>query len=140
MHLTVHTDYALRVLAYLSLSGDKLVTINDIANYYGISKNHLVKVVHGLSQEGIIEAVRGRSGGVRLARPADEINIGELVRLTEPGYEMVDCTPDTGACRVMTVCGLPAVLDKATRAFLAELDKHTLADVINTNISLEELV
>lgn len=140
MHLTVHTDYALRVLAYLSMSGEELVTINDIASYYNISKNHLVKVVHGLSQEDFIEAVRGRSGGVRLARPAGEINIGTLVRMTEPGFQMVDCEQGGNKCRLLPVCRLPTVFDKATNAFLAELDKYTLADVIKPNSTLVELV
>ena len=139
MHLTVHTDYALRVLAYLSMSGDELVTINDIASYYNISKNHLVKVVHGLSQEGYIEAVRGRSGGVRLARSAGEINIGALVRFTEPGFQMVDCEQGGNECRLLPVCRLPTVFDSATNAFLTELDKYTLADVIKPDSTLVEL-
>ena len=139
MHLTVHTDYALRVLAYLSMGGDDLVTINDIASYYNISKNHLVKVVHGLSQEGFIDAVRGRSGGVRLARAATEINIGALVRLTEPGFQMVDCSQGGNDCRLMPVCRLPTVFDNAANAFLAELDKYTLADVIKPDATLVEL-
>jgi len=140
MHLTVHTDYALRVLAYLSMSGHELVTINDIASYYNISKNHLVKVVHGLSQEGFIDAVRGRSGGVRLARAATEINIGTLVRLTEPGFQMVDCSQGDNDCRLLAVCRLPTVFDKAANAFLSELDKYTLADVIKADSTLVELV
>lgn len=139
MHLTVHTDYALRVLTYLALNGSELATINDIADFYGISKNHLVKVVHRLSQDGVIEAIRGRAGGIRLARSPEEVNIGKVVRKTEPGFHMVNCHTDDGDCRVIEVCGLPEVFAKATRAFLAELDKVTLADVISKKVLLKDL-
>ncbi len=139
MHLTVHTDYALRVLTYLALHGDELATINDIADFFGVSKNHLVKVVHGLSQDGVIEAIRGRTGGIRLAMTPEEINIGSIVRKTEPGFQMVNCRSEDDKCRVLQVCRLPEIFSGATRAFLAELDKVTLADVIKKKVLLRDL-
>lgn len=139
MHLTVHTDYALRVLIYLALSNDELATINDIAEYYGISKNHLVKIVHKLAQEGLVLTVRGRAGGIKLADEPQNIRLGDIVRVTEPGFAMVNCKTDEGFCRVMQVCGLPKIFREATSAFLAEIDKYTLADALRKRISLDDL-
>lgn len=139
MHLTVHTDYVLRVLVYLALHGKGLATISDIAEFFGISRNHLVKVVHGLSQDGIIETVRGRSGGIRLARQPEMINIGAVVRAAEPGFRMVNCLSEKDRCRILSICGLPEVLNRATKAYLEELDKVTLADVIKKTVRLKDL-
>ncbi|MDH5633154.1 MAG: Rrf2 family transcriptional regulator [Gammaproteobacteria bacterium] len=139
MHLTVHTDYALRVLFYLALSDDELATISDIAEYYGISKNHLVKIVHKLAQEGLVLTVRGRAGGIKLADDPQNIRLGDIVRVTEPGFAMVNCKSDDGFCRVLPVCGLPKIFREATNAFLGEIDKYTLADALRKRISLDEL-
>ncbi len=132
MQLTLYTDYTLRVLAYLSLKdpGEK-ATITEIAEYYDISRNHLVKVVHHLAQKGFIQTTRGKSGGIRLARPAEEINIGEVVRATEPNFNIVECFDrEKAKCVVEPACMLKPVLGEATRRFMEVLDKYTVADII----------
>jgi Rrf2 family nitric oxide-sensitive transcriptional repressor len=125
--LTRYTDYALRVLMHLAAKPDRLSSIGEIARSYGISQNHLMKVVHDLRKEGYVAAVRGRSGGIRLGRPAGEIVVGHVVRHTEEGFDLVDC----GSCLIARACGLTGVLNEATAAFLAVLDRHTLADLVD---------
>ena len=127
MKLTRYTDYALRVLMHLAAKPDRLSSIGEIARSYGISQNHLMKVVHDLRKEGYVAAVRGRSGGIRLGRPAGEIVVGHVVRHTEEGFDLVDC----GSCLIARACGLTGVLNEATAAFLAVLDRHTLADLVD---------
>jgi Rrf2 family nitric oxide-sensitive transcriptional repressor len=126
VRLTRYTDYALRVLMHLAAKPDRLSSIGEIARSYAISQNHLMKVVHDLRQQGYVAAVRGRSGGIRLGRPANEIVIGEVVRHTEEGFDLVDC----GSCLIARACGLTGVLGEALRAFMAVLDRHTLADLV----------
>jgi Rrf2 family nitric oxide-sensitive transcriptional repressor len=126
VRLTRYTDYALRVLMHLAAKPDRLSSIGEIARSYAISQNHLMKVVHDLRQQGYVAAVRGRSGGIRLGRPANEIVIGEVVRHTEEGFDLVDC----GSCLIARACGLTGVLAEALRAFMAVLDRHTLADLV----------
>ena len=126
MRLTRYTDYALRVLLYLGARPDGLASIGEIARAYDVSQNHLMKVVNDLANAGYVASVRGRSGGIRLGRPAEEINIGAVVRHTEDGFEVVDCS----TCVIAPVCGLTRVLDDAVRAFLAVLDSYTLADLM----------
>ena len=129
MRLTRFTDYSLRTLIYLALHGDRLASIADIARAYRVSENHLTKVVHRLGQIGLIETVRGRQGGLRLARPAAEIGLGDVVRQTEESLAIVECfasatCPLTGACR------LECALQEALAAFLAVLDRYTLHDLL----------
>jgi Rrf2 family nitric oxide-sensitive transcriptional repressor len=124
--LTRYTDYALRVLMHLAARPERLSSIGEIARSYGISQNHLMKVVHDLRKAGYVAAVRGRTGGIRLARPPSEINIGEVVRHTEEGFDLVDC----GSCIIAPACGLTGVLGEALRAFMHTLDRHTLADLV----------
>ena len=133
MQLTLYTDYSLRVLIYLSLYPEKLVTISEITDFYQISRNHLVKVVHNLSQKGFIESSRGKHGGLRLARGADQILIGQVVRATEPGFDMLACFDAKGAagCRVLPLCKLKGVINQVTNEFLLKLDEYTLADVLS---------
>lgn len=126
MKLTRYTDYALRVLMHLAARPQRLSSISEIARSYGISQNHLMKVVHDLRKEGYLAAVRGRSGGIRLGRPAAEINVGAVVRHTEEGFELVDC----GSCIIAPACGLTGVLGEALAAFMAVLDRHSLADLV----------
>ena len=126
MRLTRYTDYALRVLMHLAAKPDRLSSIGEIARSYAISQNHLMKVVHDLRKEGFVAAVRGRSGGIRLARPAEEIRIGDVVRHSEDGFDLVDC----GACVLAPACGLTSVLHEALAAFLKVLDGYTLADMV----------
>ncbi|MGO1693824.1 MAG: RrF2 family transcriptional regulator [Marinobacter sp.] len=130
MHITRYTDYSLRVLMYLALQGDRLATIQEIADSYEISKNHLMKVVHQLNKKGYIETVRGKKGGMRLHMTPDEINIGILVRETEHDLSIVECHSSKNACKITPVCGLKSVFGEALQAFLAVLDKYTLKDIM----------
>jgi Rrf2 family nitric oxide-sensitive transcriptional repressor len=131
MRLTAYTDYTLRTLMYLALSRDRLVTIQDIADLHGISKNHLMKVVHQLGLSGMVETVRGRNGGLKLKREPEDINIGEIVRNTETDFFMAECfDKDNTACVFSSSCVLKGVLSSATAAYLAVLDGVTLSDLI----------
>ena len=140
MRLTLHTDYALRVLIQVAVADGKLITINDIARTFGISKQHLMKVVHYLGRKGYLDTVRGRGGGVRLrCRPSD-INIGQVVRETEESLNVVGCLEQRGYCPLQRVCVLRGVFSDATRAFLAVLDAHTLADLVKPRRALSSLL
>jgi Rrf2 family transcriptional regulator, nitric oxide-sensitive transcriptional repressor len=131
MQLTRYTDYSLRVLIYLAVRPEKLATIEEIAGAYGISRSHLMKVVHQLGLAGYLETVRGRGGGLRLARLPEKIRIGEVVRHTEETMALVECfDPKTNHCRIEPVCGLRAALKDALDAFLRVLDGYTLADLV----------
>jgi Rrf2 family nitric oxide-sensitive transcriptional repressor len=131
VQLTRYSDYSLRVLIYLALDPKRLVTIEEIAQSYGISKAHLMKVVHQLGLNGYVETVRGRGGGLRLARRPEEITVGEVVRSTEENMALVECfDPESSQCAIEPACGLRSVLHEALAAFLAVLDRHTLGDLI----------
>ncbi|MBR7634769.1 RrF2 family transcriptional regulator [Janthinobacterium lividum] len=131
MRLTAYTDYTLRTLMYLGVHRDRLVTIQDIADLHAISKNHLMKVVHQLGLSGIVETVRGRNGGLRLARDPAEINIGTVVRETESDFFMAECfNKENNTCPLTPDCLLKAKLGQATAAFLAVLDTVTLASIL----------
>jgi len=133
MHITRYTDYSLRVLIYLAaLEEDRLATIQEIADSYGISKNHLMKVVHQLNKKQYIETIRGKNGGMRLYRAPDDINIGALVRETEQDLDLVECFSGDGACKITPVCGLKNIFDEALQAFLDVLDKYTLAELVQS--------
>ncbi len=140
MRLTDYTDYSLRTLMYLGMHRDKLVTIQDIADAYGISKSHLMKVVHQLGLAGLVETIRGRSGGLRLGMEPEQINIGEVVRGTEPDFMMVECfNRDLNECILSPSCELQDVLRRATTAYLEVLSGVTLADLLNKSASLRKL-
>lgn len=132
MRFTRYTDYAFRVLMYLGLKDDgALVTIKEIAGRYGISENHLTKVVHQLGQNGFVTTVRGRQGGIRLARDPAAINVGDVVRRCEEDLRLVECfDPVTNTCAIAGACGIPPILDEAMAAFFAVLDRYTLADLL----------
>lgn len=131
MRLTSYTDYALRTLIFLGVNRDRLVTIQDIADLHGISKNHLMKVVHQLGVDGIVDTVRGRNGGLRLKREPADINIGAVVRTTETDFYMAQCfDPANVGCAYSASCKLKGVLGAATAAYLKVLDGVTLADVL----------
>ena len=142
MQLTHYTDYSLRVLVYLSLKKNNSVTISEIADYYKISRNHLVKIVNNLANLGYITTVRGKGGGMHLALPAEEINIGEVIRHVEPHFNIVECfSEDHTNCRIEPICKLKRVLQSASDSFLAELDQYSLQDVIsNQNIKKISIV
>ena len=130
MHITRYTDYSLRVLIYLSLNTDKRSTIKDIADSYGISKNHLMKVVHNLNKCGYIETLRGKKGGMRLSKNPENINIGKLVLELEPDFNLVECFSHNGNCVITPVCELKSILGNALSSFIKKLSEYTLADVI----------
>jgi Rrf2 family transcriptional regulator, nitric oxide-sensitive transcriptional repressor len=140
MRLTTYTDYTLRVLIRLSVRPHHLTTIADIAQSYGISENHLTKVVHQLGIAGYIETVRGRNGGIRLIKEPREINVGEIVRRTEPDLDLVPCFNASGACVIERACILKGALDEALDAFLAVLDRYTLADLVRPQRKLATLL
>ena len=130
MRLTLYTDYSLRVLLFLANKEDEIVTITELADFYRISRNHLVKVVHNLGLNGYLLTTRGRNGGLKLARPAKEILIGEVVRSTEPDFDLLECfNPATDQCVITRSCSLKGVLFNAQASFLGALDKYTLADI-----------
>ncbi|ACL72532.1 Rrf2 family protein [Thioalkalivibrio sulfidiphilus HL-EbGr7] len=128
MQLTRHTDYALRVLIYLAVNPDRLSRITDIAEAYDISRHHLVKVVHELAGHGHILTYRGKHGGMRLARPPAEIRIGDVVRDMEENLEIINCSAPM--CIILPDCRLKGVLNDARDAFMATLDRVTLAELV----------
>lgn len=129
MQLTRFSDYALRVLMYVHAAGDRRVTIEEMAASYRISRAHLMKVVNALTRARYLSAVRGRAGGVLLARPAESIRLGDVVRATEPDFALVECFSSGSECVIDGCCRLPAVLRRALAAFMAELDQHTVASI-----------
>lgn len=130
MHLTRMTDYALRLLIYVARHPDRLCTIAEIASVHRISRPHLMKITHQLALHGWIETVRGRGGGLRLSRPAEEINLGAVVRSIEPDFHLVECFAAGNACTLTGDCGLAGILSGALREFMAHLDGRTLADAV----------
>jgi len=129
MRLTQYTDYSLRVLIYLASKNEVNVTISELADFYQVSRNHLVKVVHNLGLNGYILTIRGKNGGLKLARPALEIIIGDVVRSMEPDFDLLECfNPAEDKCVISRSCALKWVLFNARDIFLQELDKYTLAD------------
>ncbi|MGZ3181856.1 MAG: Rrf2 family transcriptional regulator [Telluria sp.] len=136
MRLTDHTDYALRVLMYLGDKPGRLATVEEVATAHGISRNHLTKVVHRLGVAGFVTTLRGRAGGIRLARDPSQIRLGDVVRLTEPDFDIVECFDENNtACVLSRSCVLKSVLGMATRSFLRELDNKTLASVLTPNLA-----
>lgn len=130
MRLTRYTDYAFRVLIFVGLRHPQLSTIAQMAERYAISHSHLMKVVNTLTREGFLNSVRGKHGGVRLARPPVEINLGALVRLLEPDFALVACFEEPAACAITPACGLQQALHQALQAYLQVLDRYTLADLL----------
>lgn len=128
MRLTRYTDFAMRVLLFLGVQPDRVCAVSEIARAYGVSQNHLTKVVHDLGKAGYVRSVRGRFGGIRLARPAAEINVGEVIRHTEEGFELVDCS----TCVIAPACGLNGALGEALAAFMAVLDGYSLEDLVSS--------
>lgn len=130
MRLTLFSDYSLRLLLYLACHSDRVVPLSEVSRAYGISKNHLVKVQQVLLDHGLVASVRGRGGGLRLARPATAIKLGAVVRLTEPDFDLVECFDrKTNTCPIEPACQLKRVLREARTGFLDALDAHTLADL-----------
>ncbi|MCC7347675.1 MAG: Rrf2 family transcriptional regulator [Variibacter sp.] len=131
MRLTVYTDLSLRLLMYLALKQDGLATIAEVSRAYGISKNHMMKVAHELGVAGYVATVRGKGGGLRLARAAETINLGEVVRHTEPDLALVPCFhPINAVCAIRPICVLKNAVDEARRAFFSSLEGRTLAELV----------
>ena len=140
MRLTTFSDYAFRVLIYVGSRPGGRATIAGIAGAYRISPDHLRKVVHFLAQEGYLETVRGKGGGMRLAKPPREIGVGALLRAAEEDFDLVECFAPAGDCRIAPACSLPSVLSEATAAFAAVFDKYTLADLVEKRSTLGVLL
>lgn len=140
MRLTAYTDYTLRTLMYLAVQTDRIATIAEIARTYAISEAHLMKIVHQLGVAGDIETIRGRKGGIRLGRPPSAINLGALVRRTEPDMDLVACFGDADVCAIGGACVLRTALHEALNAFLAVLDRYTLADLVTPRRRLAVLL
>lgn len=141
MRLNQGTDYALRILLYLGLIGGRLATIDEIAGAYGISRDHVMKVVYRLGVLGFIETVRGRGGGMRLARAPQQIGVGEVVRAIEPGFNLVECfRPEESECRIQGRCQLEGILHEARAAFLEVLDRYTVEDLLVSRRTLRALL
>ena len=130
MQLTRFSDYALRVLMYAHAADGRLVTIEEMASSYRISRAHLMKVVNALTRAGYLTSVRGRSGGVMLARPAEQIRLGDVIRSTEPDFALVECFMKDNGCVISGRCKLRRVFGEALDAFVTTLDRYTLADLL----------
>jgi Rrf2 family nitric oxide-sensitive transcriptional repressor len=131
VQLSRHADYALRVLIYVGSHPDAMVSTSQISRAYGISKNHLVRVVQTLAARGYLHVTPGRAGGMRLARDPAQIRLGQVVRDTEPSLRLVECFDrKTNTCPIVSVCGLKPYLQEALEAFLNELDRHTLGALL----------
>ncbi|MEM9616964.1 MAG: Rrf2 family transcriptional regulator [Pseudomonadota bacterium] len=141
MRLNLQTDYALRLLMHLAVNEGRLSTIADVAERYAISKNHLMKVAHILGREGVIETVRGRSGGLRLACPAGKIIVGRIVRMMEADLALVECFQGgANECVITPACRLKGMLGEAVDAFLSVLDQYTIENLIRRNRKLHALL
>ncbi len=141
MRLNLQSDYGLRLLTYLAVNEGGLVTVGDVAERFGISKNHLTKVAQQLAQAGLVETLRGRGGGLRLARSPAEINIGQVVRWLEADFAIVECLPGgRDDCLITPACRLKGVLSEALEAFMAVLDRYNLDNLAGRNPALSTLL
>lgn len=141
MKLTTFSDYTLRVLMFLALQNDRLATIPEIAAAYGISENHLMKVVHQLARSGVIETLRGKGGGIRLAQAPESIRLGAVIRNSEGDGPIVECLSDQPeCCRIAPACRLTGILVRAFEALYATLDEYTLADLVQQPQALRTIL
>ena len=140
MRITRYTDYSLRVLIYLGVKGEELVTIQEIADCYRISRNHLMKVVYDLNQRGYIETLRGKGGGMRLRARPEDLRLGDLIRAVEQDLTLVECFGDHNQCRITPACTLKGVLAEALDAFFDSLNRYTLADLLKPGKELGTLL
>ncbi|PIJ52066.1 transcriptional repressor NsrR [Erwinia sp. OLTSP20] len=136
MQLTSFTDYGLRALIFMAtLPAGQMTNISEVTDIYGVSRNHMVKIINQLSRKGYVSAVRGKKGGIRLGQPAHQIIIGHVVRQLEP-LQLVDCS----GCLITPGCRLKKALNEAARRFIEELDNYTLADLVDNNQPLFKLL
>lgn len=140
MRLSTFSDYSLRVLMYLGADADRLATIAEIARAHDISENHLMKVVQQLARTGLIESVRGKGGGIRLAREPQDIVLGDVVRLTETDFALAECLGDGCTCRIQAPCRLRTILGEAVAALFLVLDGYTLADLLGNRDDLNRAI
>ena len=141
MKLTSYSNYAMRSLQLAALKAPDLVRIDDVARIHNLSRPHIMKIVHQLGKAGYLETVRGRGGGFRLARPAEEIVVGEVIRITEGPLDVVECfNPDKNTCPLMGICILSRKMQEATAAFMAVLDDLTVADIASNKGQLMERI
>lgn len=141
MRMTQHTDYALRMLIYLASRPDRTCTVSEVADAYRLSRNHLLKVALRLRRLGAIATMRGRSGGISLAKEPEDINLGELVRGTEEDFSLVECMQDHGgACIISPACRARGIFNEALQAYLAVLDRYTLADTMRNPAVMSQLL
>ncbi len=141
MRLNVQSDYALRLLMHLAVRDGELVTIAEVAERFQVSKNHLMKIASLLAREGYIDAARGRSGGLKLAKPAKQVRVGDVVRCMEADFAIVECFQEGNSqCLIMPCCKLQRVLGEAVEAFLAILDRYSLDDLVRRNPDLRLLL
>jgi Rrf2 family nitric oxide-sensitive transcriptional repressor len=130
MRLTNFSDYCLRLLMYAAVRQDRLVTIEEVSEVYDISRAHLMKVANTLTKAGYLKAVRGRSGGLTLAKPPGKIKLGEVIRATEPDFALVECFGAGNECIITPSCRLRGILHEGLDAFGKVLDRYTLADLM----------
>ena len=131
MQVSAYSDYSLRLLMHVALRSPHRVTVDEVAAAFDISRHHLVKIVHDLGRNGYLKTFRGIGGGFVLARPADKIGVGDIVRLGEESETVIECkNRREGPCRIRSVCLLKGVLDEAAAAFFAALDCYSLADLV----------
>lgn len=141
MNLTLQTDYAFRAMMFLAVKEPGLATIQEISKHYNISRGHLMVIVNKLGNLGYLDTVRGRGGGIRLLRPANEIRLGEVVLAMEPHFHLVECfNPQADQCLISAPCRLRGVLDEALTAWFAVLNEYTLADLVKRNTELTHLL
>lgn len=132
MRLTTFSDYTLRVLMYLAVNTEGRSTIRGIARSYAISENHLTKIVHHLAKLGIVESIRGKGGGIRLALSPEKIRIGQVLRESESGTPIVECFSPDNKCKITASCKLAKILKRSFDSFYQYLDQYTLADLVST--------
>lgn len=130
MRLTSFTDFALRLLMYAAAHEERLITIEEVSAVYGISRAHLMKVTNTLTRAGYLKSVRGRSGGLALAKPPSKINVGDVIRVTEPDFALVECFATGNECIITRSCQLRGILREGLAAFHSVFDKYTLADLL----------
>lgn len=131
MQLTRFTDYGLRALIYVTAKNGQIASVKEISEQHGISRNHLVKVVHRLSQLGYIETTKGKGGGIKIAKDAEKLRLGDLIKQLEPNMNMVECfDAKTNTCRITGSCQLKHYLFEATQNFINTMNKYTLADTV----------
>lgn len=141
MRLTQYSNYALRILMFANLHNDRLCQCQEVADTFSISKAHLVKCVHQLGQWGFIQNIRGRNGGFRLAKPAEKITVGAVIRKTEDTLDLVECfNNQTNTCRIVSVCKLNRTLMRAMNSFMDEMDKVTIKDITSNQRDLLALL